>query len=75
MAFPDLEQGVTMSDEKDRLAALERIGNILEEADNADRETVTIMRADLHLMFDELDRLYEHEDDAFHAGIERDLLT
>ena len=64
-----------MSDEKDRLAAIERIGNVLEAADKADRETVPIMRADLHLMFDELDRLYDREDDAFHAGIERDLLS
>lgn len=64
-----------MSDEKDRLAAIERIGDILETADKADRETVTIMRADLHLLFDEFDRLNEREDDAFHAGIERNFLS
>jgi hypothetical protein len=61
-----------MSDEKDRDAAIERIGSILEEADDDNRDTVTIMRADLHLMFDELDRLRDRENDAFHAGIDRD---
>jgi hypothetical protein len=64
-----------MGEEKERLAAIDRIGHILEEADTANRDTVTVMRADLHLMFDELDRLHEMEDDAWHAGVERDLLT
>jgi hypothetical protein len=61
-----------MSDEKDRAAAIERIGAILAEADDANRDTVTLMRDDLHLMFDELDHLREVENDAHQAGIDRD---
>lgn len=61
--------------EEDREAAIERIGAELEKADNTAAETVTVTRADLHLLFDELDRLHEREDAAYSAGIDRDLST
>ena len=51
-----------MSDLKSREDAIERIGAKLEKADEANAQTVTVDRADLHLLFDELDHLYECQD-------------
>lgn len=66
-----------MSDENDRAEAIERIRSTLADAEEKkpDGDTVAVMRDDLHLLFDELERLLEMEDDAYHAGLERDLLT
>lgn len=66
-----------MSNEANRVEAIERIRKTLadDEERKPDGETVTLMRDDLHHLFDELERFLELEDEAYHAGIERDLNT
>lgn len=65
-----------MDEQKNRDDAIERIGQRLEEAETAKSDlVVNISVEDLNLMFDEIDRLRERENDAYNCGLEIDLIS